>query len=199
MIRKEHLSSSVFYNGTKSDMTMYADKNDKKGTVIKSQDYDRGITLDYDFSSNIFAELGYMNSKNTNFDIYNQTRIYGGLGYDITILESHSLSLFVAKGTEDTSYGIFPQYPGGKTDAYLIILDYSWEINEAMSFATSYEKFVAEKNYRDSSAFNATFSVGLSESTFMSVSYTDKYNEMQETVKKYPHIKTMSTSIGFSF
>lgn len=199
MARMEHVTSNVFFNATKSDEKYYADKSDNKGTKVAYEDYDRGVTLAYDFTREIYAEVGYINSKNTLFDIYNQTRMYAGVGYNIIATESHDITLFIAKGMEDTSYGVFPQYPNGETDAYLFIADYIWTINEGMSFSVSYEQFMAEKDFRDSTALNLEFTAALSESTFMSVSYSDKYNEMQKTVNKYTNMTSMSTSIGFSF
>lgn len=197
--RYKQITGNLLFTKTKSDMLDYANKDDKSGYKFNSESYDRSITLDYDLNSKIYFEVGFINSKNTTFDIYNQTRKYIGAGYNILSTDQHQLSGFIAKGTEDTSYGVLPQYPSGKTDAYLYIVDYLWQFNEGVSFKCNYEILKADKDRRDSSSLSAGITVALSEVTYINFEYADKYNETQQSVNKFPHTKTTTVSLGFSF
>ena len=198
-IRKGHLGASLSYTKVDENRKSYDDKSDTTPSETIKDDYTTTFIVGYDINKDFFINGGYVNSRNVTFEIYNQTTQYLGVGYRLLTLEEHRLNLFVAKGTDDISFGTYPQLPSGKTDGIYYQIDYSWFMKPRVSLSTSYSYLQADEDNRDTSTLTAQLKIMATENISLLIGYSDEYMEVQDTVDRYTNDKTVFTAVKFEF
>ena len=197
-IRKGHYGVSFDYNKKYKDHIVYDDKNDENPTQILTDDYSSVTRIGYDITKNFYAVAGYENSRNTSFEIYNQTTQYVGGGFRLHY-NRHRLNIMGALGTEDISFGTYPQLPSGKTDGLYYNVYYNFEMLPYADLTLNYSYFSADMETRDTSKFMAKVSIPVFENVSIVIGYIDEYMEAQDTVDRYTHDETVFTAIKFQF
>ena len=198
-IRKGHLGASLSYSKIDEEKKQFNDKADKTPSETKKDYYKTTFIVGYDINKDFFVNAGYDNSRNTAFEIYNQTTQYIGVGYRILTLDAHRLNIFLAKGTDEISFGTYPQLPSGKTNGVYYQTDYSWIINPKVSLNLNYAYLKADMNNRDNSLLTAKVTASMFEHISLVIGYSDEYMKAQETVDRYTNDKTVFTAVKFEF
>lgn len=198
-VRKGHLGASISYSKTKEDRKAYGDKQDTTPQTSKRDDYQLSAVVGYDISKNFYVNLGYENSRNLTFEVYNHTTIYAGVGYRILTLEAHNLSVFLAAGTDDISFGTYPLLASGKTNGAYASTNYLWYITPAISLNVNYMFLKADMQNRDTSTLMAKVTVPISQNLFFIFGYKNDQMEVQKTINRYEYDKMFFTSIKFEF
>jgi len=198
-IRKNHYGASLSYTKTRESVKMFDDKSSTTPIETDIDESELSLILAYDINKDLYINGGYSNSRDIAFEVYNQTTMYLGLGYRLLTLDSHRLSIFASKGSEDISFGTYPQLPSGKTNGYYYQANYTWMINEGVSLDTSYSYLQADMKNRDTSLFTTQLLIGLSQNISFLVGYRDEYMEAQDTVNRYTNDSTTYTAIKFEY
>ena len=198
-IRKGHFGASLSYTKKYQDYTFYNDKDDTSPAKTVEDEYKVNFVGAYDINKDFYVNLGYVNSRDITFEVYNQTTMYLGVGYRLLTSDMHRLSVFVAKGSEDISFGTYPQLPSGKSDGYYYQVNYSLKINPIISWTSSYAYLKLDKKNRDTSLLNSRLVIRASENISFLLGYEDEYMAGQSTVNRDTHDKTTYTAVKFEF
>ena len=197
-IRKKHFGVSVLYSKIKDDKISYEDKSSKPKTST-TDNYSIHTKVGYDINEDFFLTVGYVNSRDLLFEIYNKTTRYAGVGYRIFKSKFHRLSIFGAFGDEDISFGTYPQLPSGKTSGQYYEVNYLVFLSPMIAFKTSYQYLKADEKNRDTAVFSVATKLSITQTTSFIVSFTDEFIDAQKTVNRYSHDQTIYSSIQFSF
>ena len=197
--RKGHLGASLSYTKKYKNDKLYADKTDTAPAHILKDEYELNFVGGYDISKDFYTNVGYVNSRDITFEVYNKTTMYLGLGYRLLTTDSHRLSIFLAKGSEDISFGTYPQLPSGKSDGYYYQIDYRWMFTPTISWTSMYSYLQLDKKHRDTSLLTSQFIIRANKYISFLVGYRNEYMEAQETVNRYTNDKIVFTAIKFEF
>jgi len=198
-IRSGHVGASLSYTKIDQKHKSYNDKNDKTPAATSKDDYTTTLILGYDINKDFFLNLGYENSRNLTFEIYNQTTKYLGVGYRLLSTDMHRLNVFLAVGTEDISFGTYPQLPSGETDCMYYQANYTWFMQPRVLFSTNYTYLQAKKDNRDTATLTAKVKVKVTKNISLIVGYSNEFMEAQDTVNRYTHDETVFTAVKFDF
>lgn len=198
-IRKGHYGASLSYTKTRNTYRRFDNKSSATPITTKTDDYELSFVLGYDVSKKFFLNAGYINARDITFEVYNQTTMYFGLGYRLLTLESHRLNIFASIGSEDISFGEYPQLPSGKTNGYYYQANYTWLITKRISLYTSYSYLQADMKNRNTALFTAQLTIGLSKHLSFLVGYRNKYMAAQDTVNRYTNDSRTYTALKFEF
>ena len=198
-IRKNHFGASLSFTKTRESRKMFDDKSSTTPIETEKDEYELSFVLGYDISEDFYLNAGYINSRDISFEVYNQTTMYFGVGYRLLTLDSHRLTIFASKGSEDISFGTYPQLPSGKTNGYYYQTNYTWMITQGVTLDTSYSYLQADMKNRDTSLFTAQLIIGVSKHISFLIGYRDEYMAAQDTVNRYTNDSTTYTALKFQF
>jgi hypothetical protein len=198
-VRKNHLEGTMSYTRLDEDRIAYDWKGDTDPATTTKDSYKTLTTLAYDIDESFFTLVGYENARDVSFEIYNQTTKYFGAGYRAIKSQTQKLDLFGAVGSEDISFGTYPQLPSGKSDGKYVQVDYMWFINPTLTFSLNYGFFSADMEHRDKSTLVAKTQVAVMSNISLMLVYLDEYIQAQEVVQRYTHDKTVYTALKFEF
>jgi len=198
-VRKNHWGLSFSYAKTKEDTIAYGDKDTVDPTTLTRDEYSLNWKLGYDINEDFYLTAGYSNARDLEFEIYNQTTRYIGVGYRVLKTPRHKLNVFAALGDEDISFGTYPQLPSGRTNGKYYEINYLGFITPTVLFKSSYQYLQADMEDRDTATFTVATKFSITDHVAFVVSYMDQYIEAQQTVNRYEHDQTLFTSIEFDF
>jgi hypothetical protein len=198
-VRKGHFGGTLSYTKTFRDEKLFDDKSDTTPAHIEVDEYEVSFVGGYDINKDFYINAGYLNGRNILFEVYNQTTMYLGLGYRLLTTDAHRLSVFAAKGSEDISFGTYPQLPSGKADGYYYQIDYTWMINPTISWTSMYSYLKLDVENRNTSLLTSQLTVRATENISFLVGYRDEYMEAQKTVNRYTNDKNIYTALKFEY